>query len=158
MSMTKEQIIADIQNGATIMAADVPLAATILTATGNPAAGTALQLLAPVLSSVIVSGSNMVLNFNKNLTVDQQVAALQASEFVLPGNNTPSTTNTVNQTIIDGVAAALVVHKASDQSPVDTAALLGQVATTVVATGVLPSDQSVALLYAANTVGNPDHS
>jgi len=78
---TKESIANAIIQGTELTAEAAAVAAPIV-AIYNPAAGAAMQVLAPLVEKFIVSEAGMVLQF-KVMTIDEQKAALTASKFIV---------------------------------------------------------------------------
>lgn len=76
---TKDDIANAIIQG-TEVAADAAAMAAPVVSIYNPAAGAAMQLLAPLVEKFIVSEAGMVIQF-KVMTVEEQKAALTASKF-----------------------------------------------------------------------------
>ena len=79
--VTKEDVANAIIQG-TELTAEAAAAAAPIVAIYNPAAGAAMQVLAPLAEKFIVSEAGMVIQF-KAMTVDEQKAALTASKFTV---------------------------------------------------------------------------
>lgn len=91
--MTVEDIVQNVDTGVTI-AADVALAAAPLIAIGKPEIGAAMQLLVPIAESFIIKGGNLIVQFRKDVTPTELIAALQASSsanWPTPPSITPLT-------------------------------------------------------------------
>ena len=79
MPASKEDVINAIIQGTEVTASAAALAAPIISIY-NPAAGAALQVLAPFVEKFIISEAGMIIQF-KSMTIEEQKAALVASKF-----------------------------------------------------------------------------
>lgn len=81
MAASKEDVVNAIIQG-TEVTADLATMVAPIVAIYNPAAGAALQVLAPFVEKFIVSEAGMVLQF-KAMSIEEQRAALTASKFTI---------------------------------------------------------------------------
>ena len=77
--MTMESTIQNIGSGVTVLATDAQIAAPIVSIF-HPGAGAAMAILAPMAASFIVKSGQMIIDWRKDMTPEEMVAALNASK------------------------------------------------------------------------------
>ena len=77
---SKQDVANAIIQGTEIAGSAAAIAAPIV-AIYNPAVGAAMQLLAPMAEKFIITEVGVVIQFNSDMTLEQQKAALAASKF-----------------------------------------------------------------------------